>query len=222
VKVTLAREQLRATARPPTAVSGCAYPQSQRYFVELKKADPENQEQGTDMVDGSLTVGTDGACLGNPGPAGWAWVDEHGSFHSSGQADGTNNIAELRAVLDALVDHPDVAHLVIQIDSTYARDCSTTWRAGWQRNGMRNSKKQPVKNADIIEAIWAALDARAGTVRFVKVPGHDPGNLYPLNTAADILANDAAERASAGLPVDLVSSIDLTSVKPRPTSFGKW
>jgi ribonuclease HI len=174
------------------------------------------------MPDGSLTVGTDGACLGNPGPAGWAWVDEHGEYHSSGQANGTNNIAELRAVLDALVDHPDVAHLVIQIDSTYARDCSTTWRAGWQRNGMRNSKKQPVKNADIVTAIWDALDGRGGTVEFVKVPGHDPGNKFPLNTAADILANDAAERASAGLPGGTRSIIDLADVKPRSTSFGTW
>ena len=170
----------------------------------------------------SLTVGTDGACLGNPGPAGWAWVDEHGSYHSSGLATGTNNIAELRAVLDALLDHPDVPHLVIQIDSTYARDCSTTWRAGWQRNGMRNSKRQPVKNAAIIEAIWAALDTRAGAVEFVKVPGHDPGNKFPLNTAADILANDAAEQAAAGRPAETRSTIDVSSVKPRPTSFGKW
>jgi ribonuclease HI len=174
------------------------------------------------MHEGTLKVGTDGACLGNPGPAGWAWVDEHGNYHSSGLANGTNNIAELRAVLDALNDHPDVAHLVIQIDSTYARDCSTTWRAGWQRNGMRNSKKQPVKNAEIIQAIWAALDARAGTVDFVKVPGHDPDNKFPLNTAADILANDAAEQASAGLPVETTSAIDLASVRPRSTSFGKW
>jgi ribonuclease HI len=173
------------------------------------------------MLKGSLTVGTDGACLGNPGPAGWAWVDESGNYHASGQANGTNNIAELRAVLDALLDHPDVAHLVIQIDSTYARDCSTTWRAGWQRNGMRNSKRQPVANADIIKAIWAALDSRAGTVAFVKVPGHDPGNKFPLNTAADIIANDAAEQASAGLAVDTISTIDLASVQPRTTSFGK-
>ena len=174
------------------------------------------------MTGGSLTVGTDGACLGNPGPAGWAWVDEHGSYHSSGQADGTNNIAELRAVLDALLDHPEVGHLVIQIDSTYARDCSTTWRAGWQRNGMRNSKRQPVANADIVKAIWTALDGRAGTVDFVKVPGHDPGNEYPLNTAADILANDAAEQASAGTPGETKAVIDLATVKPRTTSFGKW
>jgi hypothetical protein len=59
-------------------------------------------------------------------------------------------------------------------------------------------------------------------VEFVKVPGHDPGNMFPLNTAADILANDAAEKASAGSPVETFSTIDLASVKPRPTSFGKW
>jgi ribonuclease HI len=149
-------------------------------------------------------------------------VDEHGNYHASGQAHGTNNIGELRAVLDALQDHPDVDHLVIQIDSTYARDCSTTWRAGWQRNGMRNSKRQPVANAAIVESIWAALDTRIGTVQFVKVPGHDPGNEFPLNTAADILANDAAEQASAGEPAETISTIDLASIKPRPTSFGKW
>ena len=79
----------------------------------------------------ALTVGTDGACIGNPGPAGWAWVDEHGNYHASGQAHGTNNIAELSAVLSALRDHPGIERLFIQIDSTYARDCSTTWRAGW-------------------------------------------------------------------------------------------
>ena len=174
------------------------------------------------MRDGSLTVGTDGACLGNPGPSGWALVDQHGNYHSSGLASGTNNIAELRAVLDVLHDHPDVDHLVIQIDSTYARDCSTTWRAGWQRNGMRNSKRQPVANAGIVEAIWAALDSRVGTVKFVKVPGHDPGNTFPLNTAADIVANNAAEQAATGMPVETISTIELASVKPRPTSFGKW
>lgn len=177
------------------------------------------------MPDAALVVGTDGACLGNPGPTGWAWVDEGGNYHSSGQAHGTNNIGELRAVLDALVDHVDISRLVIQIDSTYARDCATTWRAGWERNGMRNSKRQPVANAEIIQAIWAAMDVRSGTggmVTFVKVPGHDPGNQFPLNTAADILASEAAEKASAGRPVDTVSTIDLTTVKPRSTSFGKW
>ena len=71
---------------------------------------------------------------------------------------------------------------------------------------MRNSKKEPVKNAGIITAIWSALDARLGTVKFVKVPGHDPGNKYPLNTAADILANDAAEQAAAGMPAESFST----------------
>jgi ribonuclease HI len=87
---------------------------------------------------------------------------------------------------------------------------------------MRNSKRQPVANAEIVKAIWAALDGRAGTVEFVKVPGHDPLNKYPLNTAADIAATDAAELASKGSPVETTSTMDLASVKPRPTSYGKW
>lgn len=70
--------------------------------------------------------------------------------------------------------------------------------------------------------IWAALDKRVGTVEFVRVPGHDPGNKFPLNTAADIVANYAAGQASAGLPAEMVSTIDLESLKPRLTSFGKW
>lgn len=174
------------------------------------------------MSTGSLTVGTDGACLGNPGPAGWAWVDEHGNCHSFGQGLGTNQIAELNAVLRALRDHRKVAHLIVQTDSTYARDCSTTWRPGWQRNGMRNSKKKPVANAELIMSIWEALDARTGTVEFVKVPGHDPDNKFPLNTAADILANNAAEQAQAGRSIDERSTIDLAGVRPRPTWFGRW
>ena len=64
----------------------------------------------------ALTVGTDGACLGNPGPAGWVWVDERGNHHASGQAHGTNNIAELNAVLSALRDNHEIVRLIIQID----------------------------------------------------------------------------------------------------------
>jgi ribonuclease HI len=75
--------------------------------------------------------------------------------------------AELRAARGALHDNPNLAHLVIQIDSTYARDCSTTWRAGWQRHGMRNPKRQPVKNARIFERV--GLDTRVGTVEFSRL-----------------------------------------------------
>ncbi|TQM61739.1 RNase H family protein [Humibacillus xanthopallidus] len=156
------------------------------------------------------------------GPRGVGMGDEHGNYHASGQAHGTHNVAELNAVLSALRDHPEVERFIIQIDSTYARDCSTTWRANWERNGMRNSKKQPVANADIIVAIWRELDSRAGSVTFLKVPGHDPSNASPMNTAADLLATEAAEKAQAGRSCDLASTLDLALVKPRATSFGKW
>lgn len=111
-----------------------------------------------------------------------------------------NNSAGLNAVLYALRDHPDVAALTIQVDSTYARDCATTWRARWQRNGMCTSKKKTVVNADIIVAIWEAVDARPGRAEFTTVPGQDTGNELPLNTAADGLANDAARDSRAADP----------------------
>ena len=65
------------------------YAQSPNQSSSSRRGAPEPTKTGADMSDGSLTVGTDGACLGNPGPAGWAWVDEHGNYHSSGQAAGS-------------------------------------------------------------------------------------------------------------------------------------
>ena len=65
------------------------------------------------------------------------------------------------------------------------------------------------------------MDIRPGTVKFVKVRGHDPGNKFPLNTAPDILANDAAEQAQGGCSIDITSTMDLAAVKPRETSFGQ-
>ena len=62
-------------------------------------------------------VATDGACKGNPGPAGWAWVAEDGHWSAGSVPEGTNNIGELLAVLYAIRDHAHVTDLVIQADS---------------------------------------------------------------------------------------------------------
>ncbi len=169
-----------------------------------------------------LTVGADGACLNNPGPAGWAWVDEHGNYRVRSTLEGTNNIAELNALLDALQDHRDIDALTIQTDSEYALNGATTWRASWERNGMRNSKKKPIANQDLIRSIWIELDARKNAALIVHVPGHDPENRYPLNTAADILADQAATQEQAGHGADRTGKIDLATVTPRVTSYGRW
>lgn len=133
----------------------------------------------------TITVSTDGSALGNPnGPMGWAWADhesaaggrpghEHtGDCDAGGATNGTNQIGELCAVLEALRAHPGSEDLVIETDSQYAINCSTKWVQGWKRNGWKNSQKKPVKNADLIRAIDDEIAHRAGSVRFVWVKGH--------------------------------------------------
>lgn len=133
----------------------------------------------------TITVSTDGSALGNPnGPMGWGWADHElatggkpGHHHDSdcdagGATNGTNQIGELCAVLEALRAHPGSEPLVIETDSQYAINCSTTWVHGWKKNGWKNSQKKPVKNADLIRAIDAEISKRPGPVKFVWVKGH--------------------------------------------------
>ena len=130
----------------------------------------------------TITVSTDGSALGNPnGPMGWGWADHElatggkpGHHHDSdcdagGATNGTNQIGELCAVLEALRAHPGSEPLVIETDSQYAINCSTTWVHGWKKNGWKNSQKKPVKNADLIRAIDAEISKRPGPVKFVWV-----------------------------------------------------
>ena len=146
-------------------------------------------DQRQRKMNGPVQVATDGACLGNPGPGGWAWTT--GLTDASGdQQVTTNQEMELRAILEALRAHPDQA-IVILTDSQYAIDCVTTWLPGWRRRGWRTSAGRPVKHQPIIEAIAAELDRR--TVQLVKVPGHAG---HPLNERADRLAAAAAARAA--------------------------
>ena len=155
-----------------------------------------------------IVVSTDGSALGNPnGSMGWAWADhsfEAGStseHHHTGNADaggatnGTNQIGELCAVLEALRAHPGSEPLTIETDSQYAINCSTTWIHGWKKNGWKNSKNEPVKNADLIRAIDAELTKREGAVKFVWVKGH-AGNAG--NEKVDTLARGYAEDCRSG------------------------
>nr|WP_255669951.1 ribonuclease H [Aeromicrobium wangtongii] len=150
---------------------------------------------------GAVVVGTDGSCVSNPGPTGWAYVSDDGATACGGLLTGTNNIGELLAVQNALRDFAD-RPLVIQADSSYTIGCSTTWAAGWARNGWRNSKKEPVANLAIVQEIHALMQARnaAGMpVFFQKVKAHlTDRTVWPLNVAADELAGQASARAARG------------------------
>lgn len=160
----------------------------------------------------TITVSTDGSALGNPnGPMGWAWADhtphaggqpghEHpGDCDAGGATNGTNQIGELCAVLEALRAHPGSEPLVIETDSQYAISCSTKWVHGWKRNGWKNSQKKPVKNAALIKAIDAELSKRAGSVKFVWVKGHagNAGN-EKVDELARTYAADCRSKARDG------------------------
>ena len=160
----------------------------------------------------TITVSTDGSALGNPnGPMGWAWADhtphaggqpghEHpGDCDAGGATNGTNQIGELCAVLEALRAHPGSEPLVIETDSQYAINCATKWVHGWKRNGWKNSQKKPVKNAALIKAIDAELSKRAGSVKFVWVKGHagNAGN-EKVDELARTYAADCRSKARDG------------------------
>lgn len=147
------------------------------------------------MVCNMIIVSTDGSCLRNPGGAiGWAWVNHEGPSASGGERSGTNQIAELRALLEALRAHPGVEPMIIESDSQYAIKCASEWLPGWKRKGWKTSTGSPVKNVELVRAIDQEIGVRSGPVRFRWVRGH-VGNHF--NEVADTLAGAAAREAAA-------------------------
>ena len=162
-------------------------------------------------------VYTDGACSGNPGPGGWAWVVPDGPFGSGAEAHTTNQRMELMAVLDAVrqLEGP----LEIISDSTYVVNCfRDRWWEGWLRRGWVNAKKQPVANRDLWEPLVELYQNRDLTFRWVK--GHS-GNEW--NDMADRLAVEAASsqmgRSGDERPTDL-GPADTRSEPNRAASAG--
>jgi ribonuclease HI len=140
-----------------------------------------------------VTIYTDGACLGNPGPGGWAAIVQgtEGARELTGfDPDTTNNRMELLAALEGLRALGERSDVDLHTDSQYLRNGMNDWLARWKRNGWRTASKQPVKNVDL----WQALDETAArhVVRWHWVRGHDG---HPENERCDVLANEAIRRA---------------------------
>lgn len=136
---------------------------------------------------------TDGACSGNPGPGGWAFLLRHpasGAKIERSGAEGatTNNRMELMAVIKGLeaLTRPSVVELYS--DSQYVLKGLETWIEGWKKRGWKTASKHPVKNVEL----WKELDAlRADhVVHFHWVRGHDG---HPENERVDRLAVEARE-----------------------------
>jgi ribonuclease HI len=146
--------------------------------------------------DGVITVSTDGSCLRNPGGAiGWAWANHDGTHASGAVAAGTNQIAELMAVLEAITAHPGDEPLCIEADSQYAIKCASLWVHSWRRKGWRTASGSPVQNLELVQGIERAIAARPGPVTFVWVRGHQ-GDRF--NERADELAGIAARAMRDG------------------------
>jgi ribonuclease HI len=135
-------------------------------------------------------VYTDGSCLGNPGPGGWAWAVDGGRWDSGGEAHTTNQRMEVTAVLQALQSLPGPLHVIS--DSTYVVNCfRQRWWEGWKRRGWRNTQGKPVANQDLWKELLAlALDS-SRPVNFEWVKGHSGD---PMNDRVDQLATEAAAR----------------------------
>ena len=142
-----------------------------------------------------IIAAADGSALGNPGPAGWAWYIDDDHWASGGWAHGTNNMGELKAVLDlfeATAARPE-AKLRVYCDSQYVINSLTKWMPGWKKKGWKKSDGKPVLNRDLLEALDRALTGR--DYEFIWVKGHAG---HELNEKADSLANGAARAYQEG------------------------
>ena len=140
----------------------------------------------------TITAAVDGSSLGNPGPAGWAWVISEDCWDAGGWPSGTNNLGELNAVLELLkaTAQAGLAHeeLHILADSQYAINVISKWSPGWKKRGWVKADKKPIKNLELIQEIDRAMQGR--TVTFEWVKGHAG---HPLNECADDAARSCAE-----------------------------
>ena len=138
-----------------------------------------------------VTIYTDGACRGNPGPGGWGALLRFGDTERElrgGAAETTNNRMELTAAIQALDALTQRCTVELHTDSRYVMDGITQWLAGWKARDWRTSAKKPVKNQDL----WQELDALTGQheITWHWVKGHAG---HAGNERADQLANDGLD-----------------------------
>ncbi|NIP88144.1 MAG: ribonuclease HI [Gammaproteobacteria bacterium] len=139
----------------------------------------------------AVTIHTDGACRGNPGPGGWGVVLRSGSHMkelSGAEPETTNNRMELTAAIRALQALRRPCRVTLVTDSEYLRKGITEWLDAWKRRGWRTSARKPVKNSELWQSLEEAAQRHDVTWRWVKAHA---GNAD--NERADALANLAID-----------------------------
>ena len=139
---------------------------------------------------------TDGACLGNPGPGGWAYILRYGGHKKEGfggEPHTTNNRMELTAAVKGLEALQETCEVEIITDSEYLKNGITSWIHGWKKNGWKTSAKKPVLNQDL----WQELDAlkTRHQTAWSWTKGHAS---HEDNNRADELASAAAHAIRNG------------------------
>ena len=138
-----------------------------------------------------VTIYTDGACSGNPGPGGWGALlqfGEHEKELKGGERNTTNNRMELTAAIAALETLKRTCKVHLHTDSTYLRDGITSWIHNWKHNGWRTTAKKPVKNVDLWQRLDEAIQSHDIEWHWIKGHAGDPGN-----EAADALARQGLD-----------------------------
>ena len=133
-----------------------------------------------------VSIWTDGACSGNPGPGGWGAVLRYNGHERElfgGETETTNNRMELKAAIEALITLKRACAVDLYTDSQYVRGGVTGWLANWKRNGWKTSDRKPVKNEDLWRELDEARTRHDITWHWVK--GHAG---HPENERADALA----------------------------------
>ena len=137
-----------------------------------------------------VTIYTDGACSGNPGPGGWGAIlmyNENSKEISGAQNNTTNNIMEITAVLEALKLLKEECNVKVYSDSAYVVNAfNQGWINNWQKNNWKTANKEPVKNRELWEELYELTNRHK--VEFIKVKGHSD-NVY--HNRCDFLATSA-------------------------------
>ena len=139
-----------------------------------------------------VIIYTDGACSGNPGPGGWGAILMYKGAKkeiSGGMKETTNNIMEITAVVEALKCLKVVCDVQVYSDSAYTVNAfNQGWIYNWRKNGWRTANKEPVKNKELWEELYALTQKH--NVEFIKVKGHADNE---FNNRCDEMARDAIQ-----------------------------
>ncbi|KAA3648952.1 MAG: ribonuclease HI [Proteobacteria bacterium] len=139
-----------------------------------------------------MNIYTDGSCLGNPGPGGWAALlqyNGHEKLITGGDTDTTNNRMELTAVIKALACLRQACDIQLYTDSKYVMDGATQWLTNWRSNGWRTSQKKAVKNVDLWQQLAQLCQGHSIDWHWVKAhAGHE------FNERVDTAARQQAEQ----------------------------